>query len=57
MKTKKGMELSLNSIVVLIILVIVLIVMIYFFINHYGSNSGSLIDVGSGAIEGAKNLE
>lgn len=55
-KNKKAVELTMQTIVVFILMLVVLIVMIYFFTNHYGANSDSIIDIGNGAIEQAKNF-
>ncbi len=52
---KKGVELTLQTVIIFIILLVVLIVMIYFFTTHYGSNSESLINIGEEAINTAKN--
>ncbi len=53
---KKGVEMTLNTIVILIILVIVLIVMIYFFSKYYGSNANNLNDIGDNAINVSRNF-
>lgn len=53
---KKGMELSLNAIVILALMIIVLIVIIYFFVTHYSGNSTSIEVIGKDAINGAKSL-
>ncbi len=50
---KKGVELTLQTIVIFIILVVVLVVMIFFFVNHYGDNLGTLWDVGNSSIQSA----
>lgn len=55
MKNKKAMELSLQTIVILVIVLVVLFVMIFFFTNHYGDNSDTLLNVSGSAIENAKN--
>lgn len=52
---KKAVELTLQTIVIFIILLVTLIVMIYFFTTHYGSNSDTLINIGSDAINNAKS--
>lgn len=54
-KNRKGMELSLNTIVIFILLLVTLVVVIYFFTTHYGDNSNILMNLSKGAIENAKN--
>lgn len=54
---KKGVEMTLNTIVILIILVIVLIIMIIFFTKHYGVNSESITTIGDNAINLSKNYK
>jgi uncharacterized protein (UPF0333 family) len=56
-ENKKAIELTFQTIVVFMILIIVLIFMIFFFVNHYGSNSDSLHNVSSSAIDAAKNFK
>lgn len=53
-KTKKAIELSLETIVVFIIAIIVLIVIIYFFSGHYNTNQNSLVDIGDHIINQSK---
>lgn len=55
-KSKKGMELSLNTVVIVIISIIVLVFIIMYFITYYGGNSGQIGTIGQGAIEGAKDF-
>lgn len=52
---KKGIELTLQTVIIFIILLLVLFVMIYFFTTHYGSNSETLGNLGKDAIDAAKN--
>jgi uncharacterized protein (UPF0333 family) len=44
-KNKKGIELSLETIVIFIILIIVLVVMIYFFTHNYTSNNNQIHNI------------
>lgn len=55
-KNKKGVELSLETVVVFIILVIVLIVILYFFIGHYTEGSTNLINSSSELIKESNNI-
>lgn len=55
-KSKKGVELTFNTIIVLVIMIIVLIVLVSFFISNYGSNSETINNVGTSAINSAKNF-
>lgn len=52
---KKGIELTLTMIVEFIIALVVLIVLIVFFTGGFSENFGTLIGVGEGGIEQAKN--
>ncbi len=52
---KKGIELSLETIVIFIVLVIVLIVISYFFVDNYSSNSDSLNSIGNSILNKYKN--
>ena len=56
-KSKKGIELTLQTIVIFIIAVVVLIVIIMFFTTHYGDNVSNLFNIGNGSIEAAKNIK
>lgn len=53
---KKGVELSLNTVVLFIIAVIVLIVITVYFLNTYGDNNNTVINVGRDAIDYAKDF-
>ncbi|MFW5704923.1 MAG: hypothetical protein ACOCXG_03685 [Nanoarchaeota archaeon] len=52
-KNKKGVELTLQTIVVFIIAVIVLVMVVFFFLKHYDANS--VTEVGKGAIDVANS--
>lgn len=54
-KNKKGVELSLNTIIIFIMALIVLIILVYFFVTHYSDNSTTLITAGTSAIDSAKS--
>jgi len=56
LNNKLGMELALNTVVVGIIVVIVFVIVVYYFVTNYGANSNDLINIGNGAIDGAKNF-
>ncbi len=56
-KDKKGVELTLNTIIVFIILLIVMIVVILFFSEHFTTNNDSITNIGKDAILNAKNLK
>lgn len=55
LENKKGMELSLNTIVLLLIGVIVLVIVAYYFITNYSGNSEQIIRVGGDALESINN--
>ena len=51
LNNKKGMEMALQTIVLLIILIIVLIIVISFFVGEYSQGSKTVTDIGKGAID------
>ena len=53
---KLGAELALNTIVIGIIAIIVFVIVVYYFVTNYSGNGDQLIDIGTGAIDGAKNF-
>mgnify|MGYP006268540561 CR=1 FL=1 len=51
-RNKKGVELTLNTIVMMIIAIIALIVIISFFLTHYGGNIDFIFGLGDQALSG-----
>lgn len=51
MLDKKGIELTMQTVVIFIILVIVLLVMIFFFANNYVPNSEGLVEIGNSTFD------
>lgn len=49
-QNKKGVELTLQTIIMLIIAILVLIMMIYFFSGNFTENTSVIKDTGSGVL-------
>ncbi len=56
-QNKKGIELTMQTIVIFIIAITVLIVVIFFFSSNYTQGSTNIANVSSGAIDAAKNYK
>lgn len=54
-KEKKGIELSLQTIVVLIISVVVFIIIVYFFGIHYMEGSNDVTNISTNIINNVRN--
>ena len=55
-KNKLGVEFTLSTLVGFILAIVVLVVIIFYFTSGYNSGSGDMVNIGTGAIEGAKNF-
>ena len=51
---KKGVELTLSSIIQVIIVIIVIVVVILFFTGNFTDASTGIFDIGNGAVDAAK---
>lgn len=55
-QNRKGIEMTLQTVVIFILLIIVLAVVSFFFVNNYMDNSGMLTNVGNSTIDSVKNF-